>query len=50
MGRIGDCYDISMIESFWSRMQVELLDGKDWNTQDPTVLEVGLPRHRDRRG
>lgn len=25
MGRIGDCYDISMIESFWSRMQVELL-------------------------
>jgi len=22
-----------MIESFWSRMQVELLDGKKWNTR-----------------
>lgn len=28
MGSIGDCYDNSMIESFWSRMQVELLDRK----------------------
>jgi putative transposase len=26
MGSVGDCYDNSMIESFWSRMQVELLD------------------------
>jgi len=26
MGSIGDCYDNSMIEAFWSRMQVELLD------------------------
>jgi len=25
-GSIGDCYDNAMIESFWSRMQVELLD------------------------
>jgi transposase InsO family protein len=23
MGSVGDCYDNSMIESFWSRMQVE---------------------------
>ena len=23
---VGDCYDNAMIESFWSRMQVELLD------------------------
>ena len=28
MGSIGDCYDNSMIEAFWSRMQVELLDRK----------------------
>jgi len=28
MGNIGDCYDNSMIEAFWSRMQVELLDRK----------------------
>ena len=30
MGSIGDCYDNAMIESFWSRMQVELLDRKRW--------------------
>jgi transposase InsO family protein len=33
MGSVGDCYDNSMIESFWSRMQVELLDRKKWNTR-----------------
>ncbi|WP_104106767.1 IS3 family transposase [Nocardioides sp. 616] len=33
MGSIGDCYDNSMIESFWSRMQVGLLDRKKWNTR-----------------
>ena len=25
-GSVGDCFDNSMIEAFWSRMQVELLD------------------------
>jgi len=33
MGSIGDCYDNAMIESFWSRMQVELLDRKRWKTR-----------------
>ena len=33
MGSIGDCYDNSMMESFWSRMQVEMLDRKKWNTR-----------------
>lgn len=33
MGSVGDCYDNSMIESFWSRMQVELLDRKKWKTR-----------------
>src|SRR5215472_7697405 len=33
MGSVGDCYDNSMIESFWSRVQVELLDRKRWNTR-----------------
>jgi putative transposase len=33
MGSIGDCYDNAMIESFWSRMQVELLDRKRWRTR-----------------
>ena len=33
MGSVGDCYDNSMIESFWSRMQVELLDRRRWRTR-----------------
>jgi putative transposase len=33
MGSVGDCYDNSMIESFWSRMQVELLDRRRWKTR-----------------
>ncbi len=33
MGSIGDCFDNAMIESFWSRMQVELLDRKRWQTR-----------------
>jgi putative transposase len=32
MGSVGDCYDNAVIESFWSRMQVELLDRKRWTT------------------
>lgn len=33
MSSVGDCYDYSMIESFWSRMQVELLDTRRWKTR-----------------
>jgi hypothetical protein len=33
MGSVGDCYDTSMMESFWSRMQVELLDRRRWRTR-----------------
>jgi transposase InsO family protein len=33
MGSVGDCYDNSMIEAFWSRMQVELLDRHRWRTR-----------------
>ena len=32
MGSIGDCYD-AVIESFWSRMQIELLNRKRWRTR-----------------
>jgi putative transposase len=28
-----DCYDNAVIESFWSRMQVELLDRNRWRTR-----------------
>jgi transposase InsO family protein len=33
MGSIGDCYDNAMIESFWARMQTELLNRKKWRTR-----------------
>jgi putative transposase len=33
MGSVGDCYDNAMIEAFWSRMQVELLDRHRWRTR-----------------
>ncbi|WP_157090888.1 IS3 family transposase [Nocardiopsis listeri] len=33
MGSIGNCYDDAVIESFWSRMQVELLDRRRWRTR-----------------
>ncbi|MEU1597953.1 integrase core domain-containing protein [Streptomyces sp. NPDC005708] len=33
MGSIGDCYDNAVIESFWGRMQTELLDRKRWKTR-----------------
>jgi transposase InsO family protein len=37
-GTIGDCYDNAMMESFWSSMQIELLEPKemahsDWSRQ-----------------
>ena len=30
MGSIGDCYDNGMMESFWGRMQTELLNRQRW--------------------
>jgi putative transposase len=33
MGSVGDCYDNAMMEAFWSRMQVELLDRHRWKTR-----------------
>lgn len=33
MGSIGDCFDNAVVESFWSRMQVELLDTRRWKTR-----------------
>jgi transposase InsO family protein len=33
MGSIGDRYDNAVIESFWSRLQVELLDRQRWRTR-----------------
>ena len=33
MGSVGDCYDNSMVESFWGTMQLELLDSRTWRTR-----------------
>ena len=33
MGAVGTCYDNALMESFWSRVQVELLDRQSWNTR-----------------
>ena len=33
MGAVGSCYDNVVIESFWGRMQVELLNRRRWNTR-----------------
>jgi transposase InsO family protein len=33
MGSVGDCFDNAMMEAFWSRMQVELLDRCRWKTR-----------------
>jgi len=33
MGTIGVCFDNAVIESFWSRVQVNLLDRQSWKTR-----------------
>ncbi len=33
MGSVGDAYDNAVIESFWGRMQTELLNRQRWNTR-----------------
>jgi putative transposase len=46
MDSIGDSYDNSVIESFWSRMQVELLDLRGWKTPYRTgQRDLRLPRN-----
>jgi transposase InsO family protein len=32
-GSVGDAFDNAMMESFWSTMQVELLDRRRWTTR-----------------
>ena len=32
-GSVGDAFDNAMMESFWSSMQNELLDRKEWKTR-----------------
>jgi hypothetical protein len=32
-GAIGTCFDNALMESFWSRVQVEVLDRQSWSTR-----------------
>lgn len=56
MGSVGDCYDNAMIEAFWSRMQVELLNRQRWRTRVELAnaifeyLEIFHNRHRRHSG
>jgi transposase InsO family protein len=33
MGTVGDAFDNAVIESFWPRLQTELLNRKNWKTR-----------------
>ena len=33
MGSVGDCFDNAVVEAFWARMQVELLNRRRWRTR-----------------
>ena len=33
IGTVGDAFDNALIESFWARLQTELLDRKKWKTR-----------------
>ena len=40
MGTVGDCYDNSMMESFWGTMQLELLDANQWKTKEELAAAI----------
>lgn len=40
MGSVGDCYDNSMMESFWGTLQLEVLDTKTWGTRDELATAI----------
>ena len=39
MGSVGDCYDNAVVEAFWARMQVELLNRQRWQASNVTTKE-----------
>ena len=40
MGSIGDCYDNSVIESFFGTLQIELLNTRTWHTRDQLAQAI----------
>ena len=52
MGTVGDCFDNAIMESFWARMQVELLDRQRWRTRIElanAIFELEIFHNRQRR-
>lgn len=53
MGSVGDCDDSPMVETFWSRMQVKLLDTRRWKTRielaNATIDYLEIWHNRRRR-
>lgn len=40
MGKVGSAVDNAMMESFWARMQTELLNRRKWNTRVELASEI----------
>lgn len=40
MGRVGDAFDNAVVESFWARMQTELLNRRKWRTRVELAGEI----------
>lgn len=40
MGSVGDCFDNSVAEAFFSGLQRELLDQHTWDTRDQLALAL----------
>jgi putative transposase len=53
VGGVRACYDNALMESFWSRMQLELLDRHRWRTRlelaNPMFEYLEIFHHRQRR-
>jgi transposase InsO family protein len=43
MGTVGDGYDNAVIESFWGRLQTELLNRQKWRTRPHSSLGTLMP-------
>jgi transposase InsO family protein len=53
MGAVGSCFDNALMEAFWSRVQVELLDRQTWRTRlqlANALFEYLEIFHNSRRG
>ncbi len=40
LGSVGDAFDNAVVESFWARMQTELLDARKWRTRTELSTEI----------